>query len=522
MTGDETKGLSRRTYVGALGTAAVAGTSAAKVERLVGTVTAQETGPSVDASDSRIGLSNDGLAVTVERSAFEDVSHETICSGIGTEPGENLTGTIFSMYKSPISGSKSPRPEMQELVGFGVAKRSDESVAYQTVARYDVFGDSRDDPHPIEVTYRVTLQKSDPFVLVDHRIKNVGETEIRLDQDSADIHDGMQAHSSVRIPSPSSRGDYGYYLSNGRSASFANVGQWNPQGSADWGTVYDADTAITVAYLSGRTDPKMWITAGNPTNRLDFLVGEVTLDVGEAASYRTAVAIQEATTNPAQQGSEVVSAITARSEETEQAFVDTDSLTVQRSDDEGLEQQEGARADEEENDIPVLHRFADSNESLWPALGVLGALGLGGYAVHRRRSTSDRDRRSAGRRQPQAPREEQESSPRRRSFESDETDGGSERRQDPDRNRRGDRVGGRTGDRRSQGDRGRDDGRRPGGSRERSDDPRRPRGNPDSATNNGRPQEHQKLSDERREPREELTSERGGQDERRPEDRGEE
>jgi hypothetical protein len=382
MTGDATNGLSRRSYLDALGTTTVAGTSAAKMGRLVGTVTAQETGPSVAASDSRIELSNDDLAVVIERSAFEDVNHETICSGIGTEPGENLTGTIFSMYKSPISGTKSPRPEPRELMGFGIAERADAGVSYQTVARYDVFGDNRDDPQPIEVTYRVTLQESDPFVLVDHRIENVGDGAIRLDQDSADIHDGMQAHSSVRLPSPSSRSDYGYYLSNGRSAAFEDARKWNPQGSATWGTVYDAEKAVTVVYLSGRTEPKMWITAGSPTKRLDFLVGELTLDAGEAATYRTAVAVQEATSTPAQQGSEIASAITARSEETEQAFVDTESLTIQRSADENLDKQEGDASGEQENSIPVLHQFADSDQSLWPVIGILGV--GGGYVGYRK------------------------------------------------------------------------------------------------------------------------------------------
>lgn len=397
----------RRRYLQLTGTAATAG-ALAGLGGAADRVAAQQSGPTVTASDSRITLSNGRIAATIERSDLTSGGKELICSRVGTEPGEDLLGPVGSVYKSPISTTESPRADFGELLGFGVAERTADTVAYQTVVRYQVFEDSRDDPHPVEISYRVTLQGTDPFVLIDHRIQNVGQGSITIDQDRGDIHDGMQAHSHLQIRNPTSRGEYGYVLSNGRGSMFGNVRRWNPQGAAQWGTIYDADTALTVGYIDGSTSPKMWITTGNPTDGLDFLVGEVTLDPDQTVTYRTMLSLDVRSGDPRQQGGDTVSSATRRSDSTDQQFADPDALssgtggtptstrtvqtTVGRP---GLETQAGSSGGDEPDDsdtdgggIPVLNRFGDTGSSV--GLGLAGLLAaVGGYAAYDRLSEDD-------------------------------------------------------------------------------------------------------------------------------------
>lgn len=232
-----------------------------------------------------IKLSNGKVFVQMNGDHLES---RTGISAAGPVGGDDVTGRMGTNPKTPTGYTTSTTANYQSTVSFEVVANNGTAGAYKIVREYTLDGVE------MQIIWEVRLYAGDRFAVTEISYKNTDDTGLKLDQDRGDIHDGIQLFSGVALDGRSGNADdYKFHLVGEGTTAFTDTYRWSTYAGVKRGTVFDSTDAVTVGLLSGATSPKMWITTGSPSSRLDFMVNEVTLDPGETASYTAAVGIHD-------------------------------------------------------------------------------------------------------------------------------------------------------------------------------------------------------------------------------------
>lgn len=349
--------------------AALTRVPSATAQQAGGEVTVENTG------DSQIRLSNGEVHVELREEHLE-ANLPTMASAAGPADGTDLTGPLDAVIKSPATSTTSPRPKFEQLEKFSIVRDEGDVAAYEVVRRHTVAGDSKSDQQPIEVGYVVTLFAGAPYFVTRHHIQNVSNTELKLDQDSGDIHDGIQLLHNIQLNGRSGASEYRFHVAGDGTHQFNSAGTWRPYPATDRVTVFDDTTAFTVGFLSGSSDPEMVITDQDPVDDLDYLVAEQTLAPGETRTYTTMQAVHGGGTSAPSTGGD----LTARAKNENPTEAGRQPISQQSG-----EQTETKSDEAEQNDgVSVFERFGDDELPLGMGVGALGVLGAGGYVGYRR------------------------------------------------------------------------------------------------------------------------------------------
>lgn len=199
----------------------------------------------------------------------------------------DLTGQVAARPKNPYTFTRSDNPEFVELDDVGMTFGYDFDW-YNIDRTYNYPNNDQD----VAINWEVFLPYPDgDFMMPVLEIENLSDERLRLDQDEGDIHDGLQLFTDAKMDRFIRDEDsYEFFIPGEGRRNFARRGFPTYRGS-NFITVFDEDNAVTYGLLEGDTDPEMTVDDGG--DKLDYMVGEITLYPGETAEYETVVALHD-------------------------------------------------------------------------------------------------------------------------------------------------------------------------------------------------------------------------------------
>ncbi|PKP57780.1 MAG: hypothetical protein CVT89_03910 [Candidatus Altiarchaeales archaeon HGW-Altiarchaeales-2] len=160
-----------------------------------------------------------------------------------------------------------------------IIKNTNDVQAYRTIQTLE----TRTTGSKMQLTYTVILPKNKDYAIIQIKHKNIGSKTFTLDNIGSNIHDGTWA-AQLNPENP-----YKAYINGYGEIDFSTVGLWrvfSPPKNKPFVTFYDKDdNAATYGFIFGTSKPIQYVTNGKPRDKLESMVGEVTLKPGEETEY---------------------------------------------------------------------------------------------------------------------------------------------------------------------------------------------------------------------------------------------
>lgn len=222
----------------------------------------------------------------------------------GRVTSQDLTRDAESVYLDEVGRQR--WTDLDDPVGWGIRSRAPcgnlDSLSVSSLdpyqdatgtVGYDAVVDGEICDNDVEIRYKVRLQPGEPGFAVTVTLENQGSDDLALDHPGGHIHDGNRIGNTAGLRSPD--GTERFYLEGEGVVAKDTCDRWRTwSGSGDFPlyAVYGDENAIGFQVADGTSGFKQAITEETPC-RITLLAQEETLEPGEAAEHRIALALAD-------------------------------------------------------------------------------------------------------------------------------------------------------------------------------------------------------------------------------------
>ncbi|MFC7212590.1 PEGA domain-containing protein [Saliphagus sp. GCM10025334] len=252
----------------------------------------------------------------------EDLESRTFISALGRTGSDVLAGPWQFRPRTPDG-----HLQFDSTRAFEIVEDGDDVVAYSVVREYTI------DDVPFRMTHTAALTAETDAAIVETEWTNLGSDAVQFDQPPGHVHDGAMLVRGVDLAGQS--GEYRFHVSETGTHSFDGVRRWQTfdiGGDLPFVTVFDDDHAATYALLEGATGPRHAVTNGQPADRVDLMVQEVTVEPDDTVTYTTAIAAHDGGDSAIPEAEALVTDAAAIDLPVEPPRPDSSTFTVEISD----------------------------------------------------------------------------------------------------------------------------------------------------------------------------------------------